>query len=210
MTEVDTVFTIKHPYALFRIFRNIFSDHNIEEAKDFEPFVKKYRHIPFTSKTGENLKDIIENEIIIKANNEKISGRFRKYEFFETEFSNKVKEKEYFKNKIPILVNGLSIDEKGIRDGIDPYSNSFVFSNNLLELQQGFDEEFLNKLLFMYIQPTTYSQQFKKQGDKFILEDLLFEECDRYNKEHEGVGLGTLNKVDSINPKIGNSRYKEI
>ena len=60
MTEVDTVFTIKHPYALFRIFRNIFSDHNIEEAKDFEPFVKKYRHIPFASKKSENLKELLE------------------------------------------------------------------------------------------------------------------------------------------------------
>ena len=62
----------------------------------------------------------------------------------------------------------------------------------------------------MYIQPTTYTQQFKKQGDKFILEDLLFEECNNYNQEKEGIGFGTLNKVDAISPKIGNSRYKEI
>ena len=73
------------------------------------------------------MKELLEN-IIDNANNEKKSGRFKKYEFFETEFSNKIKDKKYFKNKIPILVNGLSIDEKGIRDGLDPYSNSFLFS----------------------------------------------------------------------------------
>ncbi|MBW2985596.1 hypothetical protein KY313_02990 [Candidatus Woesearchaeota archaeon] len=209
MTEVDTIFTIKQPYALFRIFRKIFSEHNIEEAKDFEPFVKKYSHIPFTSKNRENLKELLE-EIIDNANNEKKSGRFNKYELFETEFFHKIQDKGYLKNKIPILVNGLSIDEKGIRDGIDPYSNSFIFSNHLLELKQGFDEEFLNRLLFMYIQPTTYTQLFKKTENGFALEDLLFEECNRLNEDIKGIGFGTLQKTDSISPKIGNSRYKEI
>ena len=133
-------------------------------------------------------------DLITKANDEKLSGRFKKYEFFETLLDEKFHTKNLFKDKIPILVNGLSIDHKGIRDGLDPYSNNFAFSNNLLALQQGFEREFLEKLLFIYLQPITYTQQFKEINDELVLEDLLFEECEKYNDPLSGIGFGTLRK----------------
>ena len=63
MTEVDTIFTIKQPYSLFRIHRTLLKNKCLEEVQDFNPFINKYRHLPVESDKGESLNALLEDLI---------------------------------------------------------------------------------------------------------------------------------------------------
>ncbi|NQU98868.1 hypothetical protein HQ533_05365 [Candidatus Woesearchaeota archaeon] len=178
---VDNIFIIKTPDSLFRVLRGVFEKNNLEKAEDFAPYIL---YSSKSKRENERLMEYLEL-IINNANDDKKSGRMRKHELFEKTLFEKIsEERDFFKGRIVIPINGLSVDEYGRRDGLDPYSPEFRFSSRALSLQNHYDHEFLKTVpLFMYMQPATFTQMFKEWNGGLRLEDLLSQDLKEFTYE---------------------------
>ncbi|MBT5023421.1 hypothetical protein HON01_11425, partial [Candidatus Woesearchaeota archaeon] len=119
-----------------------------------------------------------------------------------------------FYDKIPIFVNGLCVTQhnKPRKEGMDPYSNTHRFSTLLIQsLEQLFPPDFLERFLFVYVQPVPFVQKITKHKGKLCLEDIIRHPIEHHvNKnlaEKKKQGFGTLIKSDDSSYKIANAHY---
>src|SRR3989344_8422297 len=199
MVEIDTIFTIKRPETVLEINRPYLIKFGITDSLKLAKIFGRLSEFEALCKsTFENAED------------HKKVGRMKKYRLREEILLPECINGEELKNKIPIFVNGLSaVNYTGQpKMGLDPFSNSHLFSTLLLELCSSYQEEFLKELAFIYVQPVTWIQKFVKDNGNVGLEDLIRVRVENeVNPQINGIGFGTMTKFDDLSPKIGNSKY---
>lgn len=249
MTEVDSIFTIKQLYSNIEIARAFLVAKGINDPALLLEYLKNSGGLRVTpSKKSISQQNISSQKISLddvltaaftEANEPKKVGRLKKYKMHGEILLEELKRTDNnpFKNKIPILVNGLCVTDyrSGRKSGIDPYSNSHLFSTLFIEAVSGmFPFEFLDMFRLVYVQPVPYIQkpavkeeiinasipypdrqdshtEFELDNEFIGLEEIL-----KYRIETDinpqinakgGIGFGALIKFDDITPKRGNSVY---
>lgn len=219
MGEVDSIFTIKRLYQHLEIARSFLRLRNIDKPAAFLSSLRNNGGLKTRTPSGEISLENILDAAFQEATDPRKAGAVKKYRLYEEkrleEVSASEKLRNYFVGRIPIFVNGLCVTDysRGIKKGIDPYSNNHLFSTIFLEsVNESFPFEFLDLFRLVYVQPMIYTQQWKMEDSGEVgLEDML-----RYHVEAEinptiqGIGFGPLFKSDDPSPKKGNSIYDPV
>lgn len=205
MLEIDTVFSLKQSYALLYIYQNILKNLNLNDpvalsSKIFDEF----KHL---NKSKRNmLEQIINTEFVNSTDVHKV-GRFSKYLDQELAFE-MVVDKGILNDKILILTDSIGINEYGEKQGCDPYSNSFVFSNNLIKLGDVFPKEFLHKIVLMYMHPVMFNQTFDIHDNDTYIVDIIKKNNRLSKLELEKLLNSQKFIIDKgYNPRIGIANY---
>ncbi|MBI4453637.1 hypothetical protein HY636_03250 [Candidatus Woesearchaeota archaeon] len=249
MAEVDSIFTIKQLYSNIEIARAFLTAKGINDPALLLEALKNSGGLRVAaykkgakSSSEISLEDVL-TAAFVEANDQKKVGRLKKYRMHgeilldELKKHDRTNNNNPFHKKIPILVNGLCVTDyrSGRKSGIDPYSNSHLFSTLFIEAVNGrFPFEFLDMFRLVYVQPVPYIQtpavkeefseistHYSSRQDspnEFYLDNELIglEEMLRGRIEAEvnpeihaknGIGFGALIKFGDIIPKRGNSVY---
>ncbi|MFH1770086.1 MAG: hypothetical protein ABH828_00865 [archaeon] len=210
MPSVDNIHIVKQQYTLFNMLSDVFDKENIWTSIDFLPYLNTFAADPKENAEMINLLEMI----IVKAFEPQVIGRMKKFRFAERKLYEKLKnEQKFFEDKIIIPTNGLSIDEHGLRDGLDPYSPEFRFTNSLLDIAKTLDPEFLDKIVLMFMQPWTFVPLIKRDNEGNIkLEDILAEDLKKYTFEnlYAHNDFKRLSLYELKEDEVLYNEYKEI
>ncbi|HLP79654.1 MAG TPA: hypothetical protein VK158_03405, partial [Acidobacteriota bacterium] len=198
MGEVDTVFYIKQVYTNLAINKPWLAHRDIDDPKKFLKALRRNSY--FHGKRRKPILEDIVHTAFMDADNTKKSGRMSQYQLHEQAIL------EYIKNTtdltIPIFTEGTTVTGFGRaeKEGIDPYSNSHLFTTLLIaHAYYHHDISFLKKLQFWSVQPVTYVSEFFEEHSVPGIREIVAPQLPDWR--------GTLYKNDDIAPKIGNSRF---
>ncbi len=205
MAETDICFRIKRLYSHLYITRPFLALRGLDNPASLSAEISRHRKIP-------NIQAVLEQAFAdaddpVKAGSpEKHKGKmekFRQYSKFLIEELDGL-----FRGKIPVFVNGLSISDYdcAAKSGIDPYSQSHLFSTRFIEHAACFPFEVLDAFRLVYVQPVPYIQQPVVDDGVLGLEDVL---RGRVLKDLDvsGQGFGTLVKFPDDVSWLGNSEF---
>ena len=251
MAEVDSIFTIKQLYSNIEIARAFLTARGVNEPALLLEYLKNSGGLRVTASKKSSSQKSISGKIcfedvltaaFVEANDPKKVGRLNKYKMHGEVLLDELKKhgeknnNNHFHQKIPILVNGLCVTDyrSGRKSGVDPYSNSHLFSTLFIEaVSQLFPFEFLDMFRLVYVQPVPYIQKLtlkenhnvkddhsndgtqdseqdtepKIIGLEDILRDRIEIEINQRMLLNNTIGFGTLVKFDDVMPKRGNSVY---
>ncbi len=216
MGEVDSIFTIKHLHQHIEIARPFLRLLNIDNPAALLASLKNHGGLRRNAHSNEiSLESILQTAFQNAEDSRKV-GMMKKYRLYEEarleEISSPERLERAFSGRIPLFINGLCVTDysRGIKYGVDPYSNSHLFSTLFLESAgEIFPREFLDLFRLIYIQPVIYTQQLITGEIKELgLEDTLRHRVEtEINPALSGIGFGELYKSKDPSPKKGNSRY---
>ena len=179
--EVDSVFSIANPYAIYYINQSFIFDESV--------FTKHEKKILKTSKE--------------KSENPKSVSRYNKFKKYQERlFYSDLNE---LKGKYIIPMTAMSISDRlnCQKEIICPFSNQNIVTNQMLELMEEVPLEFLNQFVFWPLSPIDFMFCFgEKNQHKGILHPLE-EIVNGINAETRGIGFGTIFK-NNHSPKQGN------
>lgn len=181
--EVDSVFSIANPFAVYYINRDFISDEKI-----------------FTSR----LEKIILEKAKEKSEAPKSTARYNKYLFYEQEiFSSDLHQ---LKGKYVIPMTAISVIDPttGQKEIICPFSNQNIVTSKMLGLlERPIPLKFLQRFVFWPVSPIDFMFCFGKKDDKEGIIHPLEKLVHAVDARIQGIGFGGLFK-NNYETKQGN------
>lgn len=205
---VDTVFNIKHSYALLKIIMPFLRNEGWDDPGEIRRFMKSSSHYSIDGQIS--LMSILQQDFE-SYDDPKRTARYHKLEKAnEVVLEELVKEEHVLAGRIPVLGNGLSVGPDGlIKDGHDPFSNKFMASSLLLLAGDQYDAnmDFLDNFVFFYIGPVCFPVVFCQSDGEIGIRHALEEGIKELPLK--GIGFGSLRKFDAETEKVGDFHYRQ-
>lgn len=180
--EVDTVFSIANPFAVYYVSRDFISDEKVFAGLE---------------------KNILERAKE-KADEPRSTARYNKFLFYEQEIFNSSLRQLKGKYIIPMTAISIIDPTTGQKEIICPFSNQNIVTSKMLELLEGsIPLKFLQRFVFWPISPIDFMFCFGKKEDKEGIIHPLEKLVAAVDNRIQGIGFGALFK-NNYEVKQGN------